>query len=200
MNKLEFLGGLRKGMQGLPTAEVEERLMFFDDMIEDRMEEGLSEEAAVAEIGTVDEIIAQIVAEIPLAKIAKESFRLKRKLTIAEIVLIVLGSPIWLSLAIAAVAVIVSLYISLWAVIISLWAVFVSLIVCAVDACAAGIMFAYQGNALNTVAMLGVGLVCVGLSVFAFYGCKATTKGAVKLAGKCALLIKNCFIKRGEAK
>jgi len=49
-----------------------------------------------------------------------------------EIVLLTLGSPIWLSLGIAAVAVILSLYISLWAIIFSLGAVFASFAACSV--------------------------------------------------------------------
>ena len=47
------------------------------------------------------------------------------------IVLLALGSPIWLSLLIAAAAVVLSLYIVLWSLILSLWAVELSLAVAA---------------------------------------------------------------------
>ena len=146
MSKQEFLTRLRKGLSGLPQADIEERIAFYSEMIDDHMEEGLSEEEAVSAAGTVDEIVAQAVAETPLAKIAKERIRSKRRLSAGEIVLLALGSPIWLSLAIAAFAVILSLYISLWAVIVSLWAVFVSLAAgsaCGVLSC---LIFAIGGN------------------------------------------------------
>ena len=131
MNKQEFLAGLQKGLSGLPQEDVEERLTFYGEMLDDRMEEGLSEEEAVAAAGSVEEIVGQVVADIPLARIAKERIRQKRRLKAGEIVLLMLGSPVWLSLGIAAAAVIFALYVSLWAVVVSLWAVFAALAVCA---------------------------------------------------------------------
>ena len=57
MNKQEFLAGLQKGLSGLPQEDVEERLTFYGEMLDDRMEEGLSEEEAVAAAGSVEEIV-----------------------------------------------------------------------------------------------------------------------------------------------
>ena len=72
MNKQEFLTRLRKGLSGLPQEDIEERLTFYSEMIDDRIEEGLSEEEAVAAIGSPDEIAEQIIGEIPIKKIVKE--------------------------------------------------------------------------------------------------------------------------------
>lgn len=198
MSKQEFLVQLRKGLSGLPQDDIEERLMFYSEMIEDQMEEGLSEEQAVSAVGSVDEIVAQVVADIPLAKIAKERIRPKRRLSAGEIVLLALGSPIWLSLGIAAFAVILALYISLWAVIISLWAVFASLAACSIGGVLACVILIVGGNGASGVAMLAAGIVCAGLSIFMFYGCKAATKGTLILTKKMAIWTKNCFIKKEE--
>ena len=199
MNKQEFLEQLRKGLSGLPQNDIEERLTFYSEMIDDRMEEGLSEEEAVSAIGSVDEIVTQVVADIPLAKIAKERIKTKRRLSAGEITLLALGSPIWFSLAVAAFAVILSLYVSLWAVIISLWAVFVSLVSCAVGGIVAGTVFIFTDSVPSGVAMLAAGIVCAGLAIFFFYGCKAATQGNVTLTKRIALAIKNIFIKKEEA-
>lgn len=94
MDKQAFLTALRSGLSGLPQDDIEERLTFYGEMIDDRMEEGLSEEEAVAAIGEVSEIARQAVADTPLAKIAKERIRPKRRLKTWEIVLLALGSPI----------------------------------------------------------------------------------------------------------
>ena len=67
-------------------------------MIADRMEDGLSEEDAVASVGSVEEIAAQIIADTPLSKLAKAYIKPKRRLTAWEIVLLALGFPIWFSL------------------------------------------------------------------------------------------------------
>ena len=195
MRKQEFIDRLEKGLSGLPQSDIEERLSFYSEMIDDRMEEGLSEEEAVLAVGSVEGITSQIIADTPIAKLAKERVKGNRQLRPWEIILIVLGSPVWLSLGIAAVAVIFSLYIALWSVIISLWAVFVSLIACTIGCLAAGIVVACTGNALPGIAVLAAGLTCAGLSIFAFYGCKAATRGILLLSRKTAAWIKNCFVK-----
>lgn len=196
MHKQEFLAELRKGLSGLPQEDIEERLTFYTEMIEDRIEEGLSEEEAVAAVGSVPEIVTQVVAETPLVKIAKERMKPKRELEAWEIVLLVLGSPIWFSLGIAALSVIFSVYITLWSVIVSFWAGFGSLVACALALIAVGIGFALSSFKLSGIAMIGAGLVCAGLSIFLFFGCKASTQGAVWLTKKIALWIKNLFIKK----
>ena len=199
MSKQEFLEKLRKGLSVLPKQEAKERLTFYSEMIDDRVEEGLSQEEAVCEIGSVEQIISQIVAEASVNNSAKEKAKQKRRLKAWEIVLLVLGSPIWLSLLIAAFAVLFSLYVSLWAVIISLWAVFAFLGACSIGGILAGIVFAIKGNTLTGIATIGAGILCAGLCIFAFYGCKAATKGVLMLTKKLAVWIKDRFIKKEEA-
>ena len=199
MNKTDFLLALEEQLSALPWEEVSDRWDYYSEMIDDRMEEGLSEEEAVAELGTVNEIAAQILADIPLSALVKKKLKSQRRIKAWEIVLLVLGSPIWLSLLIAAFAVVLSLYISLWAIIISLWAVFVSLIVCALAGIAVGILWAVIGKIFAGVAMIGAGILCTGLSIFLFFGCKAATKGAALLAKKMVLGIKRCFLRKEDA-
>ena len=199
MNKQEFMAQLRKGLSGLPKDDVDERLAFYSEMIDDRVEDGIPEETAVSGIGSVPELVEQIVADIPLAKLVREKIAPKKKRTAWEIVLLVLGSPIWLSLLVAAFAVALALYAALWSVAVALWAVFAALAAGGLAGVAAGVYFAVGGKVLTGVAVAGAGLVSAGLSVFAFFGCKAATKGILKLTGKLAIRIKNCFIKKEEA-
>ena len=56
MNKQEFLSLLKQKLSKLPKQEIKERITFYSEMIDDRVEEGLSEEEAVLEIGNIDEI------------------------------------------------------------------------------------------------------------------------------------------------
>lgn len=183
MGKQEFLEQLRKGLSGLPPKETEERLSFYSEMIDDRMEEGLSEEEAVAAAGSVEELLAQVTA-VPV-KTGKGEKHHKPWV----ILLLVLGSPVWLPLGIAALAVALSLYISLWAT-------FGAVAACGVAGVLAGGMLALGGNVSAGLAVLGGGFVCAGLSVFFFLGCKALTKATVTLTGK---LVKKCFTKKEVA-
>lgn len=197
MSKQEFLAQLRNGLSRLPQDDIEEHLLFCSEMIEDRKEEGLSEEEAILAVGPVNKIVAQVV-DIPLMKAANTENKPKRQLNAGVIALLALGSPIWLSLSIAAAAVILSLYISLWAVIISLWAVFVSFAACFVSGVLACVFFTAGGNGVAGVAVLATGIVCAGLSIFVFHGCKAVTKGTLFLTKKMAIWIKKCFIRRED--
>lgn len=199
MGKREFLARLREILQGLPRQEIDERLCFYSEMIDDRMEEGLSEAEAVAAVGSVDEICTQILQDIPLAAIAKERMCPKRQLGAWEIVLLVLSFPLWFSLIVTAFAVVFSLYISLWAVVISLWAVSASFVGCAFGGIIAAIVFMCSGNVATGVVMLGAGLLLAGLSIFAFFGCNAASKGTVLLTKKILLGIKNRFIRKETA-
>ncbi len=199
MNKQEFLAQLQKGLSGLPQDDVAQRLTFYGEMIDDRMEEGLSEEEAVCDVGNVDEIIPQTIADIPLSKLVKEKIKPKKRLGAWEIVLLVLGSPIWLSLLIAVFAVVISLYVALWSVLLSLWAAFGAIVGGAFGGIVGGIGFILSDNALSGIAMMGVGVVLAGFSVFLFYGCKAATKGVLVLTKKIIFSIKNCFRKKGGA-
>ncbi len=199
MNKTVFTLELYEKLPNIPSEEIDERLAFYIEIIDDRIEDGLSEEEAVSSVGSIDDIAQQILADVPLSAIVKKSIKSKRRLKVGEIILLILGSPIWVSLGFAAFAVLFSLYISLWAVIISLWAVFVSLIACFIGGVLACIIFGVGGNGASGVAMLAAGIVCAGLSIFMFYGCKAATKGILIFTKKMVIRTKNCFIKKEVA-
>lgn len=199
MNKQAFLAQLRKGLSGLPKEDIEERVTFYSDMIDDRVEDGLSEAAAIVELGSVDAITEQIIADTPLAKLVKEKITPKKRLAVWEIILLVLGSPIWLSLLIVALAVIFVIYVLIWTVVVCLWAVFAALVASLLAGIAGGIVFIIRGDVASGIALICAGLVCAGLSVFMFVGCKAATKLCVKLTKKIALWIKSCFMKKEVA-
>lgn len=199
MNKQEFLKELKLGLSGLSAEDIEERLGFYSEMIDDRTEDGLSEEDAILEIGNVNEIVGQIIAETPIIKLVKEKVKPKRRLSFLEIVLLVLGSPLWVSIVLSVFAVIISVYVSLWSVVISIWATFVSLIGMAIGGIVWGSFTIFTGNTPIAVAVIGLGIFCLGLSVFAFLLSKAATKGMVLLTKLTVLGIKNALIKKEAA-
>ena len=198
MNKQEFLEKLRMGLNGLPKDDLDERLNFYSEVIDDRMEEGLLEEEAVSQMGNVDEIISQIIAETPLAKIVKEKIKHKRTMRVWEIVLLVLGSPLWLSILLVLFSLILVIYIMIWVVIICLWAAEVSVAVGALAGIGSGGIFIADGNEYSGLALIGVAIFCMGLSIFLFNGCKVATVGAARLTKKIAIGIKNMIMGKGR--
>lgn len=199
MDKHAFLDALKVKLSGVPRKEVEERLSFYEEIIDDRIEEGLTEEDAVKEIGTVEEVVEAIIADLPFSKIVKEKIKPKRRIRVWEIVLLVLGSPVWVSLLVAACAVLFSLYAVLWSVIVSLWAVFVVAAAVAFAGLVLGIAFLLQGIGLSGGTLIGGGLICVGMAIFLVYGCNAATKGMLVITKRIAFLIKKSFVKREGA-
>ena len=53
MNKTEFSQALRRALGKLPSYEVEQSIAFYEEMIADRMEDGMREEEAVEALGPV---------------------------------------------------------------------------------------------------------------------------------------------------
>ena len=191
MCKKEFLDRLRSGLNSLPPEEIEERLSFYSDMIDDRIEEGYPEEDAVSAVGSVASVLGQILSEMPPKKPHKE----RRKLSPWEIVLLVLGSPLWLSLLITVFAVIFSVVVSLWSVVIALWAVFAAVAICSFGFLISGVGFIIAGYGLSGFITLFASLICTGVSILMFFGCKLTTVGMAWLTKKLFAGIRKIFVK-----
>ncbi len=200
MTKREFTDSLRKALSGLPKEDAEERLAFYAEMIDDRIEEGASEEEAVAGVGSVDKIAARIVSETPIGKIVKERVKPKRELRAWEIVLIVLGFPIWFPLLVAAGVMVLTLYIVIFSLILSLWAVELSFGACALGGFVLAVLSLLRGDLFPALAMFGISVFSAGAAILFYYGCVAVTKGLIRLCGKIAYGIKRLFIKKERVK
>jgi len=164
------------------------------------MEDGMSEEEAVAAIGNIDDIAEEIIAQTPLTKLVKAKIKPKKKRNPLTVILLILGSPIWLSLMIAAFAVVFSLYICLWAIVISLYAVDLALAAAGFACTIASPAAIVEGNMPFFFICLGAGFFCSGLAILFFWVCNKAAKGTI-LAGKGMLRgVKRCFFGRGNKK
>ncbi len=65
MNKQEFLKALWMRLSDLPREDLEKSLDYYNEMIDDRIESGLSEEAAVLAVGSVEDAAKQILKDYP---------------------------------------------------------------------------------------------------------------------------------------
>ncbi|MBR3145084.1 MAG: DUF1700 domain-containing protein [Clostridia bacterium] len=200
MNKTEFLSRLKSALTGLPEEDIAERIEFYSEIIDDRIEEGMSEEEAISKIGTIDEVKAQILSDIPFPKIIKDRIKPKRKLSAIEIVLIILGFPVWFPVIVSLITVALSLYIVVLSLIISLWAVFLSLIITTVAGIIIGVFYCAQKDFIRGVMLIGASLSIAGVSIFVYYGCLAATKGIIKLTKKAGIAIKSLFVGKEKTK
>lgn len=198
MNKPEFLEALEKRLSGLPLEDIEKSKEYYSEMIDDRVEDGLSEEEAVEALGDIESIVSEIFSTTPLSKLVREKVKPSRKLRPWEIVLIVLGSPIWFSLALAAVVIVFAFYIVLWSLIIALYAVDLAFIVSGPFAMACSVLCMTVGNYGKGIFGLGCGLFVLGLGFILIPAAVKATQGMAVLSKKIWNKIKSLFIRRSE--
>lgn len=196
MTKDEFLTELQSRLEGLSETDRKQSLDYYSEMIDDRMEDGLPEEEAVAAVGTPGELAGEILGEMPLAKLVKARVKNRRKMSGGEIALLVIGFPLWFPLLLAGLIILLAVYIVFWAVIISLWAAELALGVSAVAGAVAFPTLLIQGSVWASIAMLSGGLFAAGLSVFCWYGCIYATKGSCQLGKRMFRIVKRCFIRK----
>ena len=197
MNKAEFLGQLYGALNKLPQYEIDQSMAFYAEMIDDRVEEGIPEEEAVASLGNVNEIAAQIIAETPI--VPKTIAKAKTGSRTLNIVLLIVFSPIWVPIAIAFLAAVFSIYIAIWAVIVSLWAVVFSFVVAGIASIFAAGYLMVTLYPLTALLGLGLGLISIGIGLLCFFGVLAISKGLFNLTKLFFRKIRSLFMKERSA-
>ena len=122
-----------------------------------------------------------------------------------------LGSPVWLSLLIAAAAVVVSLAVSIGAVMISLFAVMFAVLIClyaavlalvvsALAGLIAGIACAFEGMLTQTLLCIGAFFVCTGLAILLEILCAPVGKGILRtIVNIWKFIVRVVFRRRAHA-
>ena len=57
MNKIEFINEIKCRLSNYPEEEIDKAMSFYVESIEDRVEDGMSEEEAVASLGNINDIV-----------------------------------------------------------------------------------------------------------------------------------------------
>lgn len=200
MNKEQFLSELGGRLSGLPQGDIDERLGFYAEMIDDRMEDGFTEDEAVAEIGSIDDIVSRILEEYPLSVIMKEKVKPKRRIAAWEVILLILGSPVWIPVLLILFACFLLVYVCLIAVIISVWAVDAALLGGFLFSILLFVSCIMEQNIIFALLSIFAGLICAGLSIFMFFACKSVTKGCFRFTKKFVLWVKSKFVGKERRK
>ena len=121
MNKIEFLAAVSAALGALPPEEVKGHLNFLSEMIDDRIEEGLSEAEAIAAIGSPEAVTAAILSDGAItAEVTPPAPKARRR---GKAILLAATAPIWASLLFVAVITIFCLTVTLAVVGVGLGAV-----------------------------------------------------------------------------
>ncbi len=203
MTKAEFSERLRNALCGLSDKDILSSLDYYAEMIADRMEAGMTEEAAVAALGEPEEIAREILLDQPLPTVVKtavqKSARRRKPWRTWELVLLAVGSPLWLPLALTAAVLLLTVYALLWTVVVCFWAADLALGSMALAGIAVGVANLVEGTAPTGILYLGVALVSAGLGVVGFLGCMRLTVVFARLSAKFARWVKSLFIRKERA-
>ena len=194
MTKNAFLELLRRRLAGLPEKELSESLDFYAELIDDRTESGMSEEEAVAACGDPDKIVSDILGETSLPKIIREKIRPRKKRSVMEWVLLILGAPLWIPLLLTAVILLLTVYILLWTVVICVGAAALAFAVGLPGGIIAAIQSISRGNIGAALFYAGAALCCGALAILSFFLCLVLAKGSAKLGKKLLLWVKRLFV------
>ncbi len=193
MTRDEFLKQLEQQLSCLSAAGKNEAIQFYEEAIDDRIEEGLSEEDAISALGTPQEAAEAILDNLPA--IPQAIAKTKRTSTALLWILVILGSPTWLALLIASSAVLLSAYICLWTAVLCIWIGALALFIGGIAGfglAIAGIAVAYP---LYAVAMLGCGMAATGgtllITAIAWTVTKFIAHLSVLMASKVLSLFRN---------
>jgi len=167
MSKEEFLGSLNRLLKSLGKSEREKSLSYYNEIIDDYMEDGYTEEEAVEQIGPPGQIAQEILEEQQTQMKTPMSRGMKGLIA----VLLVLGFPLWGSLVLAgfclvlsAVLLVLSAYIVIWCIPICTGAVSVAGLILSVVSMGGAAVIIFQNSAAGVI-QLGVGMSSAGIFI-----------------------------------
>jgi uncharacterized membrane protein len=206
VTKKEFLIELNRRICTLPLDEINRSIAYYSELIDDKMEnDGMSEEEAVDSLGSLNEITYNILDSVSMGKLVSEKTRrVKEEHSVNShkliwVIVAVVTCPIWLSLLFAAVMVVASVYVALWAVVLSLvfadLAVFLSGILCIVLCIFIGSQFSFA-SVLTTV---GIGFLAMGIGILLYHPLLSCARAMINVIRGLWTKIKYRFFVQKEA-
>ena len=195
MNKQEYLVALEYALAQMPSEEREKHLAYYDELICDMCEDGMSEEEATSRLGDPNAVAQELLAALPLSTLVKTRVRPSGGFSPLVIALLILGFPLWFPLLSSAFVVVLSLLITLWALFVSYAAVVFALGLCAVATPLALVFGFAEGSPL---VLVGLALTSAGLCVLGALLIPPLFRGLTALCRAVVRSVKSIFIKKGR--
>ncbi len=175
MTKSDFLNALAARLGALSEIDIARSLDYYEEMIDDRMDDGMTEEEAVAASGSAEDAAREILANTPIPQ--SGALPQKKKPDGRRFFLLLLSSPLLL----VYFALVLCLLAVLWCIPLVVWTLFVSSVGASVSGIITGIASFAEGAGTYGFLYLGITLVSVGLAVLFFYAAVAVTRVFARL-------------------
>lgn len=167
MTKREFFDALTSRMKSLPKEEQNRVIRYYNEVLEDCMEDGMSEAEAVAQIEDVDTIAKRILLEYAMESHRKapveanpvyKAEQYKKQGNVLMVVLALITIPFW-------GAVLISLLGAVFAIAVALFCIPVSLGSAAIGCIIMTPVLIFTGQVGKGFLVLGAGLICAALTL-----------------------------------
>lgn len=188
MTKKEYLDNLLVNLTENNVPNIDAMVEFYSELIDDRIEDGMTEEEAVAAMDDVDTVVGEAVVEKPITTLVKDKIKKnhdeakKKGHGALWTTLVILGFPVWFPVLFTFFTLIFTLFIVLWAVVVTLYAVNFSLAVTSIAVFIGGFAFLFgQITFTGGLCMWAAALIIGGLFLIFMTPIIALAKGMVKL-------------------
>lgn len=192
MTKQLFLNELSAALHGLSREERYRTLSYYDELIDDRVEDGQSEEEAVESLGSPEQIAREILGEEEPAPSTSKG----RKVWL--IVLLVLGFPLWGSLLLTAAILLLCVYICLFLPVFLLGVMALAFLASALIGVVGTPFLIVDVGLPAGLFQLGMSVALLGLAVLSALGFYFTGKATVKAGRAIWRGIRRSFSKKGR--
>lgn len=183
MNKAEFLNELAFYLQKMNASEKNKFLTYYDEMISDYVENGMTEEVAVNKIGVPKKIAEELLGDYDSVKLNLPSTGSRW----LNIILTIIGFPLWGSVLLAFILMVFSVYLIFWCVPLSTGAGCVGFFATSIIGIV-GSPFVMIKSFPVGVIQLGAGIASIGISLLLGFA-------TIALSKKIIIITKNLNIK-----
>ena len=192
MNRKAFLRELKGRIAALPEAERDQKLAYYAEMIDDRVEAGMAEEEAVAALGTMEEIAAEALQGAPQMRASG------RRPGAWSLLIGALGSPLWVPLVAAGLLLALVGYGLLWVLAAVLYICAAAFAVGGLGALAGMAAALIRANFLQGGLYLGTACLLAGGAILLTLAANAAAVGCVRLGSRGVHRIKVMFRRKGQ--
>ena len=198
MDKASWLSALRAALAGLPEADITRSADYYTELIEDGMEDGQSEFEAVSALPDPEEAARQILLEQPLGRVVQVKAA-RRKRSAWEIILLVLGSPVWLPLLLSLAVLLLTAYLLVWVAVLVLWTFDLSAGFVAVAGPVGLVLGILNGTLSGGLFSFGLGLIGAGVAILLFFAGLWAARESARLGAALLRTVKQTVLGKGAA-
>lgn len=191
MIKSTFIDNLKVLLESLNEDERDKFISYYEEIIEDYMENGFTEQEVISKIGSPQSIANSILSEQDSLNINIPSSNSK----ILNMMLLILGFPLWGSLLLAVALFILSVYIVIWCAPFTTGVSSVAFFVAALVGITGSPFMMFDSLAVGIV-QLGLGVSLIGISILLGFITSYLAKKVICITKKLTFKIVKSFKKK----